>query len=281
MPPSSGWSNGSVNTQQGELMTAQTISPKRILAINGSHHGVKGHTHTLLQAISKGGTSAGGEFELLTLSKYKIQRCLGCGLCHTAGHYLRCALSDKDEVTQIFEKMAGADLIIYATPVHVFGISSLLKTLLDRLYSTGDVRQFRVTQSGLFFHHINESICSKPFVSLICCDNLDAQMPLNARHYFRQYARFMDAPLVGELIRNAGGIVAQQDLNKFPKIAEVFAAYEECGRELVSLGRIRARTQRKASQEIIPLPFFGQLKRLRAFKKVMVTKAQGLLEKGS
>jgi len=266
--------------QQGEHMTEQSISPKRILAINGSHHGEKGHIHALLQALAKGVTEAGGEFDLVTLSRLKIRRCLGCGLCHTAEQYLRCALADKDDAAQVFEKMAGADLLIYATPVHVFGISSLLKTLLDRLYSTGDVRQFRVTQSGLFFHHVNESICSKPFVSLICCDNLDAQMPLNARHYFRQYARFMDAPLVGELIRNAGGIIAQRELERFPKIAEVFTAYEDCGRELVSLGRIRARTQRKASQEIIPLPFFGQLKCLPAFKKVMVTKAQGLLDFG-
>ena len=259
----------------------QTL-PKKILAINGSHHGVKGHTHALLQAISKGITAARGEFEEVVLAGLKIQRCLGCGLCHTSDHSLHCVLEEKDDVAWVFNKMANADLIIFATPIQVFGISSLLKTLLDRLYSTSDVNLFRVTRSGLFFHDIDERICSKPFVSLISCDNLDAEMPLNVRHYFRQYARFMDAPLVGELIRNAGGIVCQNNdpeiLHKFPKIADVFSAYEESGRELVSMGRIRRSTQQRANQEIIPVPFFGQLKRLSAFKHVMVEKAQGLLD---
>jgi hypothetical protein len=263
-------------------MKEHPFLPEKILAINGSHHGVKGHTHAFLQAISKGVTAAGGEFETLTLAGLKIQRCLGCGLCHTVDHALCCALAERDDVAMVFEKMADADLIIFATPIQVFGISSLLKTLLDRLYSTSDVNRFRVTRSGLFFHDVDERICSKPFVALISCDNLDAEMPINARQYFRQYARFMDAPLAGELIRNAGGIVYQKDdpqiLLRFPKIAQVFLAYEESGRELVTLGRIRRSTQQKANQEIIPVPFFGQLKRLSVLKHVMVEKAQGLLD---
>ena len=135
-----------------------------------------------------------------------------------------------------------------------------------------------MTDSGLFFHHVDEKICSKPFVSLIVCDNLDPEMPRNARDYFRTFARFMDAPHVGELIRSGGRLIGYghdpQAKERFPKINSVYAAYEQAGRELAINGCISNSIQRKANQEIIPVPFFGLLKRLSPFKRVMVQKAE-------
>ena len=48
----------------------------------------------------------------------------------------------------------------------------------------------------------------------------------------------------------------------FPKIAEVNAAFVQAGRELALGGRISAAAARRASQEIVPVPLFGLLKRL-------------------
>jgi hypothetical protein len=176
----------------------------KLLAINGSYRGDKGHTGHLINLLYEGAQAAGAESEVVTLARQKINRCLACGECHTSEHYLKCAYAEKDSVAQIFSKIAAADFVIYSTSVYVFGISGLLKTFLDRLYSTSDVNEMRVTRSGLFFHHVDEAICSKPFVSLVCCDNLDPEMPRNAREYFRIFARFMDAPRVGELVRSGG-----------------------------------------------------------------------------
>jgi hypothetical protein len=250
----------------------------KLLAINGSHRGDSGHSRVLLNLLFSGAAEAGADCEVVTLSKQKINRCLACGKCHTPEHYLKCMYAEKDDVSEIFAKIAAADLLIYATPVYVFGISGLLKIFLDRFYSTSDVNQLCVTQSGLFFHHVDETICSKPFVSLICCDNLDPQTPRNAREYFRTFARFMDAPHVGELIRNSGRLFGHghdpKARERFPKIAQVYAAYEQAGRELALNGCISRATQRKANQDVIPVPFFGLLKHLIPFKRIMVTKAQ-------
>ena len=49
---------------------------------------------------------------------------------------------------------------------------------------------------------------------------------------------------------------------RVPKIHQVYAAYEQAGRELAMEGRIRPATQRKGNQEIVPIPIFGILKRL-------------------
>jgi hypothetical protein len=253
----------------------------KLLAINGSHRGDSGHTRVLLDLLWLGATETGADCEVVTLSKHKINRCLACGKCHTPEHYLKCMYAEKDDVAGIFAKIAAADLVVYATPVYVFGMSGLLKTFLDRLYSTSDVNEMRVTRSGLFFHHVDESICSKPFVSLICCDNLDAEMPRNAREYFRTFARFMDAPQVGELICCGGRIFGYghdpKAVEHFPKIGEVYEAYRQAGRELALAGRISGSTQRRANQEVIPVPFFGLLKRLIPFKQVMAQKAKEML----
>jgi hypothetical protein len=62
----------------------------------------------------------------------------------------------------------------------------------------------------------------------------------------------------------------------FPRIREVYAAYERAGRELAVEGRIRRRTQRQANQEIIPVPLFGILKRVPSLtlKRKFVEQAQ-------
>jgi multimeric flavodoxin WrbA len=254
----------------------------KLLAINGSYRGDKGHTRSLLDLLFQGAREAGAECKIVTLAKHKINRCLACDTCHESEHYLQCAYRERDDVAAIFEEIAQADIVIYATPVYVFGMSGLLKTFIDRMYATSDVNELRITESGLFFHHIDPAICSKPFVSLICCDNLEDQMPGNAIAYFHTFSRFMDAPQVGEMVRNGGKLARYgHDLERrkrFPRLEEIYTAYIQAGRELARQGRIRPATQRMARQEIIPVPFFKVLKNLAQFKHVMLEHAKEMLE---
>lgn len=253
----------------------------KLLAVNGSYRGDKGYTRHLLDLLFQGASKVGAECEIVTLAKYKINRCLACGECHGAEHYLQCAYRDRDDVTSIFDKIACSDVVIYATPVYVFGISGLMKTFLDRFYSTSDVNQMLITQSGLLFHHVDHAVCSKPFVSLVCCDNFEDVTPNNALSYFRTFSRFMDAPQVGELVRNGGKLAGyghdSEKQKKLPRLEQVYAAYIQAGRELALDGRISPRTQRVANQEIIPVPFFKILKNFVPFKKVMLVRAKEML----
>jgi len=238
----------------------------KILAINGSHRGDKGHSSFLINKLFEGATAAGAECEMITLAKLKINRCLACNYCHTDDHSLRCVFDDNDDVRAVFQKVASADILIYATPVYIFGMSGLLKTFIDRMNAMGNTLDLRMSEKGLMFHHIVRAICSKPFVVLVCCDNLETETPKNVFSYFRTFSRFMDAPQVGVLVRNGGRLSGHGSdpgrQKRFPKILEVYAAYERAGRELAKEGRIRRGTQRRANQEIIPVPFFGLLKRL-------------------
>ena len=58
----------------------------------------------------------------------------------------------------------------------------------------------------------------------------------------------------------------------------MYAAYEQAGRELVTAGHIRPSTARRANQEIVPMPLFSILKHLKSFKKIMIARAQEMID---
>lgn len=80
----------------------------------------------------------------------------------------------------------------------------------------------------------------------------------------------MEARQASALVRNASalfGFANKPSLRtEFPKVNAVCRVYEQAGHELVTLGYLRRSTQRQANQEVVPLPFFSVLKRLRPIK---------------
>ncbi|MCD4835099.1 MAG: flavodoxin family protein [Bacteroidales bacterium] len=248
----------------------------KIIAINGSHTGKRGYTHFLIEKLFNGAKQEGAECEEITLAKLKINICKGCSVCNTEKHLLKCIYEEKDDVTMIFNKMREADIIIYATPIYVFNMSGLMKVFLDRMNATGNSEDFKLSESGLFFHHISRDICSKPFVTLICHDNFENEMSKNVVSYFRTFSKFMDAPQIGTIIRRLGKLTGygkdSEKEKQYPKILESYKAIEFAGKELVTKGKISKKTQKTASRDIIPIPFFSILKNFKAFKKKALEK---------
>ncbi len=254
----------------------------RILAINSSHRGERGKTHFFLERIFSGAQEAGAECQLATLAQLKINRCLGCRQCQSSQHHLRCVYHDRDDARWVLEQMAAADLLIFATPIYMMNMTGLMKILLDRLFSTMDAADGRLSDSGLIHHYINPAISSKPFVTLTVCANLETESSKAVPAYFRTYSRFMNAPQAGVLVRNAadlfGGATEPALAARFPRIPEVVGAFEQAGRELATLGRIRRATERRANQEIVPVPMFSVLKRFRPVKKMIIEQARYLTD---
>lgn len=240
----------------------------KILAINGSHRGNKGFTSFCISKIFEGARNEGAECEEISLAEKVIHPCTGCQVCHSSQHYLRCIYEEKDDVQMIFDKMKAADIIIYATPVYIFAMSGLLKLFLDRLNSTSDSGKFSISKSGLFFHHVDPSICSKPFVTLVCCDNLEDETTKNVVEYFKTFSRFMDARQAGMLVRKSGRLFSHRKTSdkdsQFPKTLDVCKAFVDAGMELAANGRISTSTQKRTNQNVLPIPPFVQLfRRLR------------------
>ncbi len=252
----------------------------KILAINASHRGDRGQTRFFLNLLGRGASEAGAQYEVVSLARLEINRCLSCHRCQTGETHLVCVYDDKDDVRGVLDKMAAADVLIFATPIYLMNMTGLLKTFLDRLYSTMDVTQGELSDSGLIHHHVNPAISSKPFVTLVVCSNVEEESWRSVTAYFRIYARFMNAPQVGVLVRNAAGLFGQMDDpeigRQFPRLAEICQACEGAGRELATLGRIRSSTQRRANQEVVSLPFFRLLKRFRVVKRRVLAVSDSL-----
>lgn len=241
----------------------------RIVAINASYRGDKGLTRFFVDRLLQGAAAEGAKCRVITLARHKINRCLSCNRCQKGEPRLVCVQSGQDDVEGIFAEMARADLLVYATPVYALGMAGLLKLLLERLYSTMDIGDVRLS-NGLIHHHVNPALSSKPFVVLALCNNVEDEMLKNVASYFRTYARFMEAHQAGVLLRNAAQLFDPQGdpalAQQFPRMQAVCRAYEQAGRELGRLGHIRRSTQRAANQEIVPVPFFGALKHLYPVK---------------
>jgi hypothetical protein len=246
----------------------------KILAINGSYRGKTGYTQFLIEKLFEGATQAGAECESVTLAELDIKRCKGCFACQKEGHFLKCIFDGKDDVAEVYEKMKKADLIIFATPVYIFNMSVLLKNLFDRYASVCNCFSMNINKSGLCFHHIDASVCSKPFVTLICQDNIENETHKNIISYFETYARFMDADYVGSLVRKSGVAAghgkSEARLLEYPVLNEIYNAFRKAGKELAVSGRISKSTQRAANQEIIKVPsFITFMARFPFFRKII------------
>ncbi|MGO9111428.1 MAG: flavodoxin family protein [Thermoguttaceae bacterium] len=236
----------------------------RVCAINGSLRCSHGATHKILESFGKGVERAGGSWDLVQLAELKIEGCRACNQCQTT-HSFKCIFDSHDDTARVHQQMMQADLLVYASPVYVFGMSSLLKRLIERFHCRAPIEDIILTQSGLFFHATDRSLTGKRFVSLVVCDNIEDLTVRNTADYFRIFACFMDAPQVARIERRsaAAWLAALEgaDERERGRAQQVLAAFEQAGAELVKHGCIFPRTKRKAEQPFIRVPFLVRLAR--------------------
>ncbi len=229
----------------------------KVLALNGSHRGDKGTIGRMLQSMGAGVVKAGANWQVIHLSKLNIETCRACSRCQNTKTY-KCVFDGKDDTEEVFNEMKDADILIYASPVYVFGVSSLLKRLLERLHSHAPVEKILLTQTGLFFHETDRSIAGKPFVSIVVCDNLENLTVRNASEYFRIFGRFMDAKRLAHLERrSAAAWMAALEATGHPekeKAKSILDAYACVGEELVLKGCVTQKTKKMAQQSFIKIP---------------------------
>lgn len=101
----------------------------KIVIINGSAR--KGNTLTAINAFIKG-ASEKNEIEIIEPDKLNIAPCKGCGVCQCSKGWV-----DKDDTNPTIDKIAAADMILFATPVYWWGMSAQLKLIIDKCYCRG------------------------------------------------------------------------------------------------------------------------------------------------
>jgi len=96
------------------------------LGIMGSPR-IKGNTNLILDEALNGVQSQGAEVEKIIIDKLKIAPCREFYGCLRDGN---CVI--RDDMDDIYPKLLNADIVIVASPMFFYGLTSQVKALIDR-----------------------------------------------------------------------------------------------------------------------------------------------------
>ncbi|SMD02788.1 flavodoxin family protein [Sporomusa malonica] len=102
---------------------------QKIVVINGSPR-EQGSTAALVDEISKGAGNRGAQVKVYNLNSMNIKGCQSCYACKAQG---RCVL--QDDMQELYDEIASASGVIFATPVYMWQMTAQLKLAVDRLYA--------------------------------------------------------------------------------------------------------------------------------------------------
>lgn len=94
-----------------------------------------GNTAALLAPFLEECAAMGVEAEAISLYDRAVNPCLGCMACQDCPEGPGCVQDDDFE--EIFQAMAGSDVIVLATPIYAFFCTAPMKALLDRAIYAG------------------------------------------------------------------------------------------------------------------------------------------------
>ncbi len=91
----------------------------------------KGNSATIANRFCSTAQGLGAEVKTFTLNNLQYRGCQGCMACKTKLD--RCALND--DLTEVLDTVRETDVLVLASPVYFWDISSQLKTFIDRTFS--------------------------------------------------------------------------------------------------------------------------------------------------
>ena len=98
----------------------------RVLGIMGSPR-IKGNTDLLLDEVLRGAQSQEAEVEKIVVDRLKIAPCREYHGCLKEGN---CVI--RDDMDDIYPSLLTADVVIVASPMFFYGLTSQVKALIDR-----------------------------------------------------------------------------------------------------------------------------------------------------
>lgn len=225
----------------------------KVLAINSSPKMDKGNTAMILNPFLEGMKEAGAEVELFYTSKLKIHPCTGEFNCwlKTPGECLH-----NDDMKMLFPKVAEADVMVFATPVYVDGVTGPMKNLIDRLLPR--LHPFFELRDDHCRHPVRGEAKARKLVLVSNCgfwemDNFD---PLLV--HMKAACKNMSAEFAGALLRPHGGAMSGM-LEMGAPIGDIFEAAKEAGRQLVKEQKISQEALDIVSRELMPRDLYIQI----------------------
>ena len=225
----------------------------KVLAFNCSPKMDKGNTALILAPFLEGMREAGAKVELFYTKKLKINACTGEFNCWTKTPG-KCY--QDDDMNMLYPKIREADILVFATPVYVWGVSGPMKNLMDRLPPLA--LPFIELRDGHCRHPPREGTKHGKVVLVSNCgfwemDNFD---PLLV--HMKAVCKNTGMEFAGALLRPHGGGLRRMVEMGLP-LDDIFEAAKEAGRQLLENGKMSPETLKIVSRELMPLEMFIQV----------------------
>ncbi len=218
----------------------------KVVAFNGSPRTDDGNTALILNPFLEGMREVGAEVELFYTRKLKINPCTGEFHCwlRTLGKCYQ-----KDDMEMVLANVRDADILVFATPVYVDGMTGPLKNLLDRLIPLAE--PFFELRDGHCRHPIRDGVKRGKVVLVSNCgfwemDNFD---PLLV--HMKAMCKNLNLEFVGALLRPHGPLLKEM-MERGMDVGDITEAAREAGIQLIREGRISEETLKTISRPLMP-----------------------------
>ena len=219
----------------------------KITVFNGSPRAEKGNTHVMVKAFLEGAKTANAEVENIFLAKKNIEHCLVCFKCWTR-HPGECVI--KDDMGPLREKLMASDVIVYATPVYVDNVTSILKIFMERLVP--------LTDPHFYKNEKNECLHSKryakyPKIVVIANCGYPEQSTFQVLNLlFKRNARNMHSEVIAEIYRGGGELLSRENLLMKAVVSKYKKLLRKAGKELVENMKLSDETIKKLNKPLMP-----------------------------
>jgi multimeric flavodoxin WrbA/putative sterol carrier protein len=215
----------------------------KILAIQGSPRPKASNTEILLQEFLKGARTQGAETETIYLKEKEIHSCVGCYTCWAKTPGV-CVF--KDDMPELLEKVRNCDILVYATPLYNFNMTSLLKAFQERLLPLLDPHLIKAAEAH---RHPQRYAADRKIVLISNCGFPEVAHFDGLRQVFRHMERNSGQPIIGELLMPAGELLSKKGLAE--KLEGVLQAAYRAGVEVIRDGRVSKETESLIQKPII------------------------------
>ena len=105
----------------------------KILVLNGSPR-LNGNTADMIAGFQAGAEEAGHSVQVENVAHRNVKGCMACEWCHTKGNG-QCV--QQGDMQQLYPAILSADMVVFASPIYYFTMSSQLQSVIHRTYSFG------------------------------------------------------------------------------------------------------------------------------------------------
>ncbi|MDR0370945.1 MAG: NAD(P)H-dependent oxidoreductase [Prevotellaceae bacterium] len=218
---------------------------KSVIIINASPRSVNGYTEQFAVRFAEGMREAGANVEEIYLSGLRIKTCTGCWHCWIREN--GCVFDEKDDFYKLFEKVNQVDMVVYALPLYVDGMPSILKNYFDRSvrrvypYISGDTEKMR--------HPRRIDRKNQTMAILSICGFQEKRQFKALEMHFKAIAHNSHIPLITTIFRS-GAMFLFNNPFFYKPLTEILENMRKAGAELTLTGKINRKTKKKIEQKI-------------------------------